>query len=432
MSLERAIDDQRLMDQVYAEPRAHRAVTEHYDIVIIGSGAGGGTMAQALSASRRADPHPRAWRFRSAGGRELGSGSGLEAPALPHEGALARRARPGVPPVHALRRRRQHQVLGQRALPAAARGLPGGRARRRHLAGVADRLRHARAVSTSAPSASITCTDSTASIRPSRRADRSRTSRFRTRPKWRRSSRSCGARGSIRRRCRSGSCEPGEADGCILCNTCNSFACKLHAKSEADVCCVRPAMQRPNVTLWTNACARRLITDPRGRKVEAVEVERNGETLRVDGVAVRRVVRRRELGGAAAALGERPRIPTAWRTPRGWSGRRYMAHLATMMQGFHPFRQELDGLSENGRHQRFLLARSRYRLSAGADPVAGTHPRRHGADGRIRGSRCGPTSRGSSRGVDWLVMSEDLPQPRQSRHRGEPTAASACTIGRTT
>ena len=32
---------------------------------------------------------------------------------------------------------------------------------------------------------------------------------------------------------------PGEPEGCILCNTCNSFACKLHAKSEADVCCVR-------------------------------------------------------------------------------------------------------------------------------------------------------------------------------------------------
>ena len=33
----------------------------------------------------------------------------------------------------------------------------------------------------------------------------------------------------------------GIRDGCVLCNTCNSFACKVHAKSEADVCCVRPA-----------------------------------------------------------------------------------------------------------------------------------------------------------------------------------------------
>ena len=75
---------------------------------------------------------------------------------------------------------------------------------------------------------------------------------------------------------------PGEPDGCILCNTCNSFPCKIHAKSDAEVCCVRPAIQRPNVTLWTNAYARRLITDATGRKVEAVEVERNGETVRVE------------------------------------------------------------------------------------------------------------------------------------------------------
>ncbi len=57
----------------------------------------------------------------------------------------------------------------------------------------------------------------------------------------------------------------GEDDGCILCSTCNSFVCKRHAKSEADVCCIRPAIQRPNVTLWTNACARRLIAGPRAR-----------------------------------------------------------------------------------------------------------------------------------------------------------------------
>ena len=50
----------------------------------------------------------------------------------------------------------------------------------------------------------------------------------------------------------------GEDDGCILCNTCNSFVCKLHAKSEADVCCVRPALSRSNVTLWTNSRATRV------------------------------------------------------------------------------------------------------------------------------------------------------------------------------
>ena len=60
----------------------------------------------------------------------------------------------------------------------------------------------------------------------------------------------------------------GLREGCVLCRTCNSFPCKVHAKSDADVCCVRPAIARPNVTLWTNACARRLNTNPAGTRVE--------------------------------------------------------------------------------------------------------------------------------------------------------------------
>ncbi len=52
MSLERAIDDQRLMDDVYSSHRPDGVMrTERYDIIIIGSGAGGGTMAYALADS---------------------------------------------------------------------------------------------------------------------------------------------------------------------------------------------------------------------------------------------------------------------------------------------------------------------------------------------------------------------------------------------
>src|SRR5260370_28352396 len=75
---------------------------------------------------------------------------------------------------------------------------------------------------------------------------------------------------------------PGEPDGCILCTTCNSFACRIHAKSDAEVCGIRPALQQPNVTLWTNACAQRLVTDPSGQRIVAAEVVRNGESVRVE------------------------------------------------------------------------------------------------------------------------------------------------------
>src|SRR4029077_5423920 len=57
---------------------------------------------------------------------------------------------------------------------------------------------------------------------------------------------------------------PGEAGGCVLCSTCNSFPCRIHAKSDAEVCGVEPATRHANVTLWTGAKAERLVTDPAG------------------------------------------------------------------------------------------------------------------------------------------------------------------------
>jgi choline dehydrogenase-like flavoprotein len=51
----------------------------------------------------------------------------------------------------------------------------------------------------------------------------------------------------------------------------------VHAKSDAEVLAVRPALEHPNVTLLTNAEAVRLETDPAGRAVTGVVVRRDGE-----------------------------------------------------------------------------------------------------------------------------------------------------------
>jgi len=64
---------------------------------------------------------------------------------------------------------------------------------------------------------------------------------------------------------------------CIRCNTCDGFPCLVQAKSDAHVVCVEPALQHPNVTLLTNAYVSRLETSASGREVTAVHVERDGE-----------------------------------------------------------------------------------------------------------------------------------------------------------
>jgi choline dehydrogenase-like flavoprotein len=201
---------------------------------------------------------------------------------------------------------------------------------------------------------------------------------------------------------------PGETDGCILCNTCNSFVCKIHAKSEADVCAVRPATQRPNVTLWTNACARRLVTDPSGRNVESVEVERNGQTVRVSASLF--VVSCGAVNSAALLLrSASDKHPNGLANSSGLVGRRYMAHLATMMQGFHPFRPNTTVFQKTVGINDFYLSGPETKFPLGQIQSQG---RTHG----VMAQTAYPLiplwayEAWVARGVDWLTMSEDLPR----------------------
>jgi choline dehydrogenase-like flavoprotein len=64
---------------------------------------------------------------------------------------------------------------------------------------------------------------------------------------------------------------------CIRCDTCDAFACVVQAKADSHVVCVEPALATGNVTIVTGAFVRRLETSASGRVVTKVMVERNGE-----------------------------------------------------------------------------------------------------------------------------------------------------------
>ena len=202
---------------------------------------------------------------------------------------------------------------------------------------------------------------------------------------------------------------PGEADGCVLCNTCNSFPCKVGAKSDAEVCCVRHALLQPNVTLWTRAYARRLITNCCGRKVEAVDVERDGETLRVEAPLV--VVSCGAVNSAALLLrSANDKHPDGLANSSGLVGRRYMAHLATMMQGFHPFKRNETVFQKT-------VAINDYYLRGTDDmpyPLGQiqSQGRTHGvmAQTVVPWIPLWAYEAWVARGVDWLAISEDLPR----------------------
>jgi choline dehydrogenase-like flavoprotein len=67
---------------------------------------------------------------------------------------------------------------------------------------------------------------------------------------------------------------------CVRCRNCDGFPCAVHAKSDAEVLGVRPALEHDNVTLVTRAHAVRLETDGSGRTVTGVVVEHDGQTER--------------------------------------------------------------------------------------------------------------------------------------------------------
>jgi choline dehydrogenase-like flavoprotein len=65
---------------------------------------------------------------------------------------------------------------------------------------------------------------------------------------------------------------------CVRCANCDGFPCLVHAKSDAEVLGVRPALEHSNVTLLTDARAVRLETNAAGTAVTGVVVERGGAT----------------------------------------------------------------------------------------------------------------------------------------------------------
>jgi len=112
---------------------------------------------------------------------------------------------------------------------------------------------------------------------------------------------------------------------CIRCSTCDGFPCLVNAKADAHVIAVQPALGRPNVTLVVNAKVTRLETDAGGRTVTGVHVEREGRRERYSGEVV--VLAAGAVNSAAILLrSASDRHPRGLANGSGVVGRHYMCH----------------------------------------------------------------------------------------------------------
>jgi choline dehydrogenase-like flavoprotein len=116
-----------------------------------------------------------------------------------------------------------------------------------------------------------------------------------------------------------------ERSACIRCATCDGFACLVKAKADAQVVCVEPALRSPNVTLITGARVRRLKTSPDGRAVETVVVERDAQREEYSADVV--VVAAGAINSAALLLASaNDRHPHGVGNSSGLVGRNLMLH----------------------------------------------------------------------------------------------------------
>ena len=137
-------------------------------------------------------------------------------------------------------------------------------------------------------------------------------------------------------------------------------------------------------------------------------MERAGERLRVEAGLV--IVSCGAVNSAALLLRSAGGVhPQGLANSSGLVGRRYMAHLATMMQGFHPF-QKNDTV-----FQKTVAINDFYLTGPEGYPLGQiqSQGRTHGvmAQTVVPSVPLWAYDAWVARGVDWLAMSEDLPSP---------------------
>jgi choline dehydrogenase-like flavoprotein len=198
--------------------------------------------------------------------------------------------------------------------------------------------------------------------------------------------------------------------GCIRCNTCDSYVCRVHAKADADVRCVRPALQHRGVEIVTNAYARRLLVGDAGARVTGIELEDHGRIVRVGADTV--VVACGAVNSAVLLLHS-----ATDRHPRGLAngsdqlGRNYMIHNNSIMLAVDPRR------ANRVKYQKTLYVNDFYEHGVADHPFPLGHMQ---VIGKVREQMVKPHAPWAPRwsrraltnhSVDWWLFTEDLPQP---------------------
>jgi choline dehydrogenase-like flavoprotein len=196
---------------------------------------------------------------------------------------------------------------------------------------------------------------------------------------------------------------------CIRCNTCDGFPCMIHAKSDADINCVRPSLKSSNVTLITEAKVERLVTTADGKEIDYIEVTIKDEPVQFRGGIV--VVACGAINSAALLLkSANERHPDGLANGSGQVGRNFMKHLSAAMLGLSStlnptkFQKTLainDYYWGDGEYA-FPMGHIQLLGKSDKDQISGEAP--FFTPGLV-------LSEMASHSIDWWFTGEDLPDP---------------------
>ncbi|MBU2844986.1 GMC oxidoreductase [Acidithiobacillus ferriphilus] len=198
-----------------------------------------------------------------------------------------------------------------------------------------------------------------------------------------------------------------EHSPCVRCPTCDGFPCMLHAKGDAEVCGIRPALEYSNVRLLTKHRVQRLISSADGKRVETVETDQGRFSARLVVLAAGAVNSAALLLASASE-----QFPTGLANHSDQVGRHYMCHLNSACMALKP------GRENRTIFQKTLALNDFYEGSGDPEyPYPLGHIQSLGkvTPGLFHAEQphlpIPATAWAASHSVDWWLTTEDLPDP---------------------
>ncbi|WP_413992545.1 FAD-dependent oxidoreductase [Labrys okinawensis] len=185
----------------------------------------------------------------------------------------------------------------------------------------------------------------------------------------------------------------------------DAFPDARSGKMDAETCALLPALTHANVRLQNNADVKRLILGADGRHIEAVEYERDGETRRATPKLV--VLSAGAVRSAVILLAS---SPEGLANRSGMVGRHFMNHNLSAMIGIDP------RFNNDAIYQKTFAVNDFYLSDGKGGPPLGNVQLLGRVSGPILKSDLKQVpefilSAVARKSIDFLIMTEDLPDP---------------------